>query len=238
MSAPVHAIAPNAEVLKFERATLVSDGGSDPTLIDASFALRAGELAVIYQPEARNPPPIADAGSGLATPIEGAVKVFGRDWRRRTPGQAAQARGEIGRLFAAQNWLNYMSVGDNMIFARLHHSSAPESRLRQEAAAVSRHFGLPGLPLSRPADMSPADLQRAACARAFLGEPKLIILEEPLRGLDNSGLGPLVNSIGSARSRDAAVVIITHDRGLWELRSLRASIRAEVVGARLRFEQP
>jgi phospholipid/cholesterol/gamma-HCH transport system ATP-binding protein len=101
--------------------------------------------------------------------------------------------------------------------------------LREAAADLSRSFGLPGLPLVRPEALTAIDLARAACVRAFLGEPRLLILESPVQGQFADLVSPLLNALAAARDRGAAAIWLTRGDFVWTDRSFPATARLRLA---------
>jgi phospholipid/cholesterol/gamma-HCH transport system ATP-binding protein len=95
---------------------------------------------------------------------------------------------------------------------------------------LATHFGLPGFPAGGPRDLVPEDLQRLACVRAFLGNPTLLLLEEPTFGVYPELLVPLIHAIRRARSRGSAVLWLTAAAGVWRDPSIPATARYRLVG--------
>ncbi len=102
-----------------------------------------------------------------------------------------------------------------------------------EASALAASFGLPGIPLGMPDSISRIDLQRAACIRAFLGDPLLVILEDPTYGAGTDLLKPLVDTIRVARNRGAAVLWFSLSAEIWRDRSIPVSRRYRMAGDEL-----
>lgn len=117
-----------------------------------------------------------------------------------------------------------------MVLRQLHHTRRPFAELRDEAAQLATRFGLPGLPTGHPRDCMPEDLQRAACAGAFLGNPVLLLLEEPTFGVYPDLLVPLIHAIRRARSRGSAVLWLTAAADIWNDPSLPTTSRYLLVG--------
>ena len=84
---------------------------------------------------------------------------------------------------------------------------------------------MPGLPLVRPGDLAASDLARAACVRAFLGDPELVLLESPVQGRFNSLIPPLLDALATARDRGAAAIWFTRSDVVWRDPSCPASHR-------------
>jgi phospholipid/cholesterol/gamma-HCH transport system ATP-binding protein len=118
-----------------------------------------------------------------------------------------------------------MTLLDNVLLPQLHHTRRPYAEIRAEAARLASWFGLPGLPTGRPGEIPPAILQRAACVRAFLGAPSLIIIESLAGDLGDGLLAPLINAMRIARDRDAAVLWFAQEAELYEDPSLPATRR-------------
>jgi phospholipid/cholesterol/gamma-HCH transport system ATP-binding protein len=105
--------------------------------------------------------------------------------------------------------------------------------LLKEARELSQLFGLPGIPTCRPGDMLPADLQRAACVRAFMGQPRLVVLEEPTRGMGEGFLPGLTKAIDSARAGGAAILWLTQSDSVWRRPYIQCTHRFRAMGSGL-----
>jgi phospholipid/cholesterol/gamma-HCH transport system ATP-binding protein len=77
------------------------------------------------------------------------------------------------------------------------------------------------------------DLRKAACVRALLGTPVLILLENPTYGAYADLIAPLLNTVRGARNRGAAVVWTTLELEVWNNPGLRATQRGKMVGSQL-----
>jgi phospholipid/cholesterol/gamma-HCH transport system ATP-binding protein len=211
-------------VLEFLRARIPLDGAEmqSPPI---DLVLTAGSLALIEASDGQQAALLADAAVGLTPPTEGWIRFLDRDWSEVAPLHAHAMRGRIGHVFAAGNWIDGHSLLDNILLPQLYHTRRRIADLRDEAARLATMFGLPGVPSGDPGDFSPGDLQRAACVRAFLGRPKLIILEHPTQGVFPSILEPLVNAVRAARDRDAAVLWLTLERAVCTDPSMPADAR-------------
>ncbi len=192
---------------------------------DVTLKLMAGDLALI---EARNTTAaawFADLCSGLVPLSEGSGRFLGRDWRAMPPDYAAALRGRIGRVFADGAWVGFLDVPTNILLPRLHHGREAQLALRQQATRLACDFGLPGLPLEQPRDLAPIDLARAACVRAFLGGPALLLLESPLQDQFETLKTPLLEALARARQRGAAAIWLTRSALVWNDRSVPATHR-------------
>lgn len=178
--------------------------------------LEPGELALI---DARDLPlasGFADLCCGLHHPADGEVRFLQRDWSAQ-PGEMADAlRGLIGRVMANPGWLRFLDASTNVLLQQIHHTRSDLEALREEAARLATHFGLPGLPNGPMAELSAGDQMRVGLVRAFVGEPKLVILESPVQGLYQDMVPALLNRLWEVRDRGGAAIWLTRSRMIWD----------------------
>ena len=117
---------------------------------------------------------------------------------------------------SAPGWLRFLDAGANIMLQQLHHTRADHEALRTEAARLAEYFGLPGLPSGPISELSPGDLMRAGFVRAFLGAPKLVILESPIQGLHPAIVPALVNKLLEVCDQGGAGIWLTRSRLVWE----------------------
>jgi phospholipid/cholesterol/gamma-HCH transport system ATP-binding protein len=129
--------------------------------------------------------------------------------------------------------MNHLSLMENILLPQRHHTRRSVRRLLDEAGGLAQQFGLPGVPLDPPGDIPAADLQRAACVRAFLGRPALIVLEEPTAGIYLEIISALMNAVREARERGAAVIWLTQKNLIWNDQTLPVSQRYRIVAGKL-----
>jgi phospholipid/cholesterol/gamma-HCH transport system ATP-binding protein len=217
-------------VLVLERATLLSDQTEGSEAVTVSMTLHASELAVLHVEPLQWASIFADACSGLVMPAQGSVSFLNQDWARLPADLANALRGRIGRVFAHDPWLSHLSLLDNVVLRQQHHTRRPSAEWREEAVQLATHFGLPGFPAGGHRDLTLEDLRRIACVRAFLGNPTLILLEEPTSTVYPELLVPLIHAIRRARSRGSAVLWLTAAAVIWRDPSIPATARYRLVG--------
>jgi phospholipid/cholesterol/gamma-HCH transport system ATP-binding protein len=230
--------ASGPSILSFEGVTVLdSDPLYDTAIWNAGLRLVPGELALVRLEKEHTRLPLADAATGLAEPEQGIVRFMDETWQDMPPRLAAQRRGTIGRIFEDGGWIAEMPVDENVTLAQRHHSRRPLRDIEDEAAALARTFGLPGLPRGRPAEVRRQDLRRAACVRAFLGNPILLILERPTTGLLPEIMAPLLHSVRTARLRGASVLWTTSDADVWSESAIRPTHRYAMSGSSLVYQR-
>ncbi len=198
-----------------------------------SLNVYGGDLIMIRLARVEATTAIADACAGIFQPRSGSVIFLGRHWPELRPGQANALRGRIGRVFSTGSWVNHVSLMDNILLPQLHHTRRSTRQLYDEAAELAQRFGLPGVPLGLPDDFTETDLQRAACVRAFMGRPSLILLEEPTKGIFLDIISALIGAIRDARERGAAVIWLTRKDLIWNDKTLPITRRYRLVAHKL-----
>ena len=173
--------------------------------VSVDLEVRLGELIFVQVDRGRLMPMLGDACSGLIAPVSGDARFMGLDWSAQNPEDAAAMRSRIGRAGPDTAWLPFLSVAENVLLAQLHHTRRSTADLLDQAAQLAAALDLPGLPLDRPEAVGSHDRHRAAIVRAFMGQPQLIVLEQPLA--TDSELAPrLLDLVLEAQDQGAAVL--------------------------------
>jgi phospholipid/cholesterol/gamma-HCH transport system ATP-binding protein len=193
--------------------------------VPLDLQLLHGQCALIEARDSSQATDFADLCCGMLPLRQGSVRFLGRDWLEASEEQAQAMRGRIGRLDGMGHWIGFLGTDANILLSQLHHTRHSETALRETAAELAHLFGLPGLPLMRPEALADTDLARAACVRAFIGEPLLLILEAPEQEQVTEIVASLHNALAAARDRQAAVVWLTRSDLVWNDRSFPATMR-------------
>ncbi len=226
-------IAERRSILRFDKVKLVTGRGGGGETIDFELDLFGGDLALINLERPRFGSILADACCGLHQAAAGSIFFLGKDWAMLPADTANALRGRIGRVFTFGSWINRLTLLDNILLPQLHHTRRKFTELRDEAVQLAEHFGLPGLPTGYPDDVIRADHKRAACIRAFLGQPSLILLEEPTFEVYPEILPPLINAIRDACEGGAAVIWLTLEDQVWNDSLLPATYRFRLTAHKL-----
>jgi phospholipid/cholesterol/gamma-HCH transport system ATP-binding protein len=209
-------------------------GGSERLpLSELDLTLSAGDFALIEIGGPRRGAAFADLCTGLIPLTSGRLHFLGRDWHTTSQRQANALRGHIGRLFSPPMRSDTPDVAKRVLLARLHHTRTPEAVLRSQATSLAERFGLPGLPAGPARRLTDSDLLRAACVRAFLGQPRLVILELPLTAQQDD-LVPALLAVGAeARGQGVAVMWLAGAGPVLRDRSIQVTHRLRLSDAGL-----
>jgi len=190
-------------VLSVER--LVKRFRGRAAVADATFAVPAGSIYALLGPNGAGKTTSMRCALGLVRPTAGRASLFGVDaW-----GAEPSVRARVGALISSPGLVGGLSAGANLVrHARvLGRSAADAARL---AAAALESWGLARLGRTAARRLSRGEQQRTALAIAFLGDPELLLLDEPTEGLDPLAVAELRGRLVAARERGATVVLSSH----------------------------
>ena len=194
-------------VIEFDRATLAIGGRS--VLVDASFAIKRGEFIGVLGPNGAGKTTLMRAILGLLPPSAGNIRVFGRAPQRgdRDIGYLPQVRTVLPDLRVRGLVFIASAVrGERWGVPAL--AQADRDMISKTLVAVGAR-DLAERPLS---EMSGGERQRLLLAQALLGEPRLLLLDEPLISLDHRYQEAVVERVRSfARERNITVLFSAHE---------------------------
>jgi putative ABC transport system ATP-binding protein len=215
------AAVPVVEVLDVTRS--YAPGGrrardADPAatvhaLRGVSFRIQTGELLSIVGPSGSGKSTLLHLLGALDRPTTGSVRFAGRDVRDLSDAELAVLRNrEIGFVFQQFQLLPRTSALANVALPLVYRGLGRAER-RQRSAAALEAVGLSHRLEHRPAQLSGGEQQRVAIARALVGEPTLLLADEPTGNLDSRTGAEIIGMLRTLnRERGVAVVVITHDR--------------------------
>ncbi len=194
-----------------------------PTLLQiAKFSIARGERIFLRGPSGSGKSSLLGLIGGVLTPQRGSVKLLGEDLGQLTIAARDRLRGEqVGFIFQMFNLIPYLSVLENVLlpaqFNRARRHAHDQQSLHSEARRLLSALGLaePQLHQRAVTELSIGQQQRVAAARALLGEPAVIIADEPTSSLDSDArenfLGLLMQE---CRTQNATLLFVSHDTSL------------------------
>ena len=190
--------------------------GSVTAVRDASLTVAGGEVVLLLGPSGSGKTTFVSMLGGLLRPTSGTVAIAGRT----LDGDAAQTASfrlhTIGFVFQSFNLLPALNAVENVampLLLRGVQRGAAQSR----AAAVLDQLGLGDRLRHSPRVLSGGERQRISLARALVGEPRVLLADEPTASLDTAtGRGAMQLITSRARAGGQACVVVTHDTRLTE----------------------
>jgi phospholipid/cholesterol/gamma-HCH transport system ATP-binding protein len=203
----------------------------ESSLPNAALDLRLmpGDCALIETHDPERAAAFADLCSGIIGLRQGAVRFAGFDWTELRPDEAFALRGRIGRIHQKGAWPEMLRTHVAIMLGPLHHTREPEQSIVRSAVELARALGLPGLPLVRPDRLNEGDLIRAACVRAFMGRPRLLLLESAISVNHAELTAPLLDLLSHALNRGAAAICFTRDVPFWQAQSFPLTHRLHLL---------
>jgi len=191
-------------------------GGADVhALRGVSLRIEAGEYAAIVGPSGSGKSTLMHLLGLLDRPTSGVITVGGRDATSLSDSELAVLRNEtIGFVFQSFQLLARTPAIDNVALPLLYRG-VPKRERRERAAAALDAVGLGDRKEHRATQLSGGEQQRVAIARALVGEPRLLLADEPTGNLDTRTGGEVMETLERLNGeRGVAVVLVTHDRDI------------------------
>ncbi len=189
-------------ILRLER--VVAGYTRTPILNGIDLDARPGEVIALMGPNGSGKTTLLRLIMGLHRPQQGRITLFGQDAAGLDPSAIARQTGYVpqnpGSLFFAD------TLRDELAFTLRHH---PASRL--DSQELLSRLGLSEHLMTHPRDLSGGERQRAALATILIGDPRLLLLDEPTRGMDGRQKRVLTEIMGSLRDEGRTVFLATHD---------------------------
>jgi putative ABC transport system ATP-binding protein len=199
-----------------EAANVTKDLGSGAAKVAAlkgvSLALSGGELTLLMGPSGSGKTTLLSILGCLLSPTEGTVHICQQSTAGADPEELARLRREhVGFVFQSFHLFPTLSATDNVRLAldvRGEPRRAAKVRSREALAKV----GLAHKIKAYPRELSGGEQQRVAIARAIVGNPSIILADEPTAALDGANGQAVMKLLAEiARERGHAVLIVTHD---------------------------
>jgi len=183
-----------------------------PVLRDLSLSVTTGEFCALIGPSGSGKTTLMNLIGLLDRPSNGAIRIGGTNTEKLTADETATIRGKlIGFIFQSFHLLPRYSALDNVALPLIYRGIGKVQR-RAMAAKALREVGLADRMTHRPDELSGGQRQRVAIARALVGEPSLLLADEPTGNLDSRTADEIMSLFLTLNAElGLTVLLVTHD---------------------------
>jgi len=187
-------------------------GGEEVRALDGvSFDIRRGEWVAVVGQSGSGKSTLMNLIGALDTPTSGRYRINGRDVEGLTDDELADLRNnEIGFVFQTFQLLPRSTALANVELP-LVYRGLPRKERREKAERALEAVGLSNRTHHRPNELSGGQRQRVAIARALVGEPSLLLADEPTGNLDSATGEEIIRLFADLNRRGHTILLVTHE---------------------------
>jgi putative ABC transport system ATP-binding protein len=217
-------------VLDVDGATKIYPGEPPVhALREVTLAIGAGELVGVVGPSGSGKTTLLQLMGTLDRPTSGQVRITGLDVATMADRDVAYLRAtRIGFIFQQFFLAEHATVLDNVADGLLY-AGIPVGQRRRRALDALELVGLAERPHARPTQLSGGQRQRVAIARALVGQPSIVLADEPTGNLDQATGRSILALIDELHQAGSTIVVISHDHAIAE----RMSRKVEILDGRI-----
>jgi phospholipid/cholesterol/gamma-HCH transport system ATP-binding protein len=180
-------------------------------LDDLSFTVAKGEIKIVLSGSGGGKSTILKLILGLLKPDEGQVLVNGVDITACEEAEMKQVRDKIGMVFQEGALFDSLSVYDNIAY-RLHEQNMPEEEIEREVRLLLRFVRMEDEIDKLPDKLSGGMQKRVGIARALVGDPEIVMFDEPTAALDPPTARTICELVIKLRDlEDVTSILVTHE---------------------------
>ena len=201
-------------ILKLEHIQKYYGSGGSVTraIRDISFSVEKGEFLAIMGTSGSGKTTLLNCISTIDTVSAGHIYLEGVDVTEMKPKSLAGFRRDnLGFVFQDFNLLDTLTISENIALA-LSINKVPAREVESRISDIAGKLNISGILDKYPYQVSGGQRQRCACARAIVGNPKLLLADEPTGSLDSHSSQMLLATIQSINEQlGATILMVTHD---------------------------
>jgi putative ABC transport system ATP-binding protein len=181
--------------------------------VDAEVA--AGEFIAITGPSGSGKSTLMHILGCLDSPTSGSYRLDGEDVGTLSGKRLAHVRNrKVGFVFQTFNLMPRLTVEENVALPLKYRGGVPRATRRARALTLLERLGLADRVGHRPDELSGGERQRVAIARALVGEPAILMADEPTGNLDSQAGSEVLKTFAELHAAGHTIVLVTHDPGV------------------------
>lgn len=187
-------------------------------LFDITTSIPAGEIVIVTGPSGSGKTTLLTLVGALRAPQEGMVRVLGQQLNGAKRHALEDVRKHIGFIFQQHNLLGALTASQNVELGLRVTGQFGRAELRRKADAMLEAVGLGAHTHKRADQLSGGQRQRVAIARALVGEPDMVLADEPTASLDRVSGREVVDRMQAlAKERGTTILLVTHDNRILDV---------------------
>ena len=206
--------------LKVENVSLVFGDGDEQVkaLDNVSIDLQPGQLMAVLGPSGAGKSSLLAVCGGLQTPTSGKIRVGETEITGVSGAALTRIRQQqIGFVFQQSNLLSSLTAVDQLLLLVNMRGKRPGQADRERATKLLDEVGMSHRLNRRPSQLSGGERQRVGIARAFMMNPKILLVDEPTSMLDQHRGRQIVELlVRECHEYGVATLMVTHDHGILE----------------------
>ena len=218
-------------ILELENVSKSYDQSKNPVpvLHDITMNVEEGEYLAIMGPSGSGKTTLMNLLGCLDVPTSGTYRLAGQDIGSLTDDELADIRNrKIGFVFQNFYLMPKMTALDNVMLPLLYRGVPLKDR-KVRASAALKLVGLADRMDFYPNQLSGGQCQRVAIARAIVGNPRLLLADEPTGALDSASGAQVMELFHQLHEAGSTIIMITHDQSIAEHAAKIAYIRDGIL---------
>ncbi|SFI50010.1 ATP-binding cassette domain-containing protein [Nitrosomonas sp. Nm34] len=185
---------------------------TQPVLKNVTISIQKGEIVLMTGPSGSGKTTFLTIIGGLRQAYHGSVRVLEQELINSSEQVKVSIRQQIGYIFQQHNLLKSLTAQQNVSMALEMQNSMTEQQRLDHAAEMLRAVGLGARLNYKPDQLSAGQCQRVSIARALVGQPKIVLADEPTASLDKQSGHEAVTILERlAKESKTTILLVTHD---------------------------
>lgn len=188
------------------------DAQAVSVLKNVTISIQEGEIVIMTGPSGSGKTTFLTIVGGLRQAVDGSVEVLGQQLINSSDQVKVSIRQQTGYIFQQHNLLKSLTAQQNVSMTLEMFNTMTERERLERAAEMLQAVGLGDRLDHKPDQLSGGQRQRVSIARALVGQPKIVLADEPTASLDKQSGQEAVGMLKRlAKESGASILLVTHD---------------------------